>query len=141
MRFRPLRPLLPRASADRLRSFTAPAAGGRPLRPRSRRSALAVGPVVAILVLFAASCGQQLQPTSFDETYKKNFMFGCHEQTNDHGPQASEDFCRCVYKGIVDKVGFDDAKKFEEQQAKEDAGKIQVPKNIQAVIDGCAKTR
>lgn len=105
----------------------------RPFRP------LLLGAVVAALVAFGASCGEQLQPTSYDATYQKNFMFGCHEQTNNDGPQAAEDFCRCVYKNLKEKVSFDDAKKFEEQQAKEEAGQIKIPKNIQAVIDGCKK--
>lgn len=108
------------------------------MRSRSPRSFL-LGPLVASLVLVAAGCGQQLQPTSYDETYQKNFMFGCHEQSNNDGPQASEDFCRCVYKNVKASVPFDDAKKFEEQQAKADAGKITVPKNIQAQIDKCTK--
>ena len=34
---------------------------------------------------------------------------------------------------------FEDAKKFEEQQATEDAGNITVPKPIKSVIDGCDK--
>lgn len=107
---------------------------------------LLLGTVVASVVLFAAACGQQLQPTSFDQTYKDNFMFGCHEQSTipddaAGGPRASTSFCQCVYKGLVEKVSFDDAKAFEEQQAKDQAGDIKVPKNIQAVIDGCKKTR
>lgn len=106
----------------------------RPLHP------ILLGAVVASLIVFASACGQQLQPTSYDATYEKNFAFGCSEQSKDEGgPQASQDYCRCVYKGLVEKVPFDDAKAFEEQQAKEDAGDIAVPKPIQKVIDSCTK--
>lgn len=109
------------------------------MRSRRFRPLISVALVVSSALL-AVGCGQQLQPTSYDETYRKNFMFGCSEQSKDQGgPQASSTFCGCVYKGLVEKVNFDDAKAFEEQQAKEDPGRIKVPKNIQAVMDSCKK--
>ncbi len=107
-------------------------------RPSTR---LLVLPVVVALGLLTA-CGQQTQPTSYGDDYESNFMFGCKQQVKipedaEGGPQAPEDYCKCVYKGLKDKVPFDDAKKFEDQQADEDAGQIKVPKNIQAVFDSC----
>jgi hypothetical protein len=98
-------------------------------------------PLVGALVLLSA-CGQQTQPTGYGQDYKDNFMFGCNQQSKMYddpggGPQAPKDYCNCVYKGLVEKVPFDDAKKFEEQQADEKAGQIKVPKNIQTVFDSC----
>ena len=101
-------------------------------------------PVVGALLLLTA-CGAQTQPTGYGDDYKNNFMFGCEQQAKipedvEGGPQAPKDYCTCVYKGLVEKVPFDDAKKFEDQQADEDAGQIKVPKNIQAVFDSCKTT-
>jgi hypothetical protein len=93
-----------------------------------------------------SACGQATQPSEYGADYEKNFMFGCNEQQEvpeedaadtTPGPQASEDFCQCVYDGLQDKVPFEEVKQFEEQQAEEDAGEIEVPKAIQAVIDSC----
>lgn len=51
---------------------------------------------------------------------------------------ASKSYCECVYRGLEDKVPFDEAREFEEQQSEADSGEdIDVPKNIQAVFDGC----
>ncbi len=116
------------------------------MRFRSPRSII-LGVVVVSLMTLAA-CGQQRQPTEYNADYEKNFMFGCNEQKsvpeedpNDTtvGPQSPKSYCECVYDGFVKKVNFDDAKAFEEQQAEENAGEIEVPKNIQAVIDSCTK--
>ena len=109
------------------------------MRPPSFRLLV---PVVAVFTLVLAGCGQQTQPTSYGADYKSNFIFGCNQQVKSPdgvGPRAPKDYCNCVYKGLVDKVPFDDAKKFEEQQADEKAGQISVPKNIQAVFDSCKK--
>ena len=116
------------------------------MRPRSPRSIL-LGVALASMLALSA-CGQRTQPTGYGEDYQKNFMLGCNEQTavpeenpevTTPGPEAPKNFCECVYDGLVEKVPFDDAKKFEEQQAKEDAGDIAVPKPIQKVIDSCNK--
>jgi hypothetical protein len=98
-------------------------------------------PAVAAFALFLTGCGQQQQPKSYDDdAYTTNFKFGCEQQAADRGgPQAPKDYCKCVLAGLKEKVPFDDAKKFEEQQADEKAGQITVPKNIQAVFDSCDK--
>ena len=115
------------------------------MRPRSFRSILFA---VAAASLLLTACGQHTQPTEYGDAYEANFMTGCHSQkvvpeenpkVTTLGPQSSKDFCKCVYDGLVKKVPFEDAKKFEEQQATEDAGNISVPKPIKSVIDGCDK--
>jgi hypothetical protein len=107
-------------------------------RPRPAR--LLLLPVVAAVAVFVTGCGAQTQPTSYDDAYEANFTFGCKQQAADEGgPQAPEDYCKCVLDGLKDKVPFDDAKKFEEQQAEETAGDIKVPKNIQSVFDSCTE--
>jgi hypothetical protein len=114
------------------------------VRSRPLRSILLCLAVAALPVLSA--CGQRTQPNEYNADYEKNFMFGCNEQKNvpeddpedtTAGPQAPEDYCKCVYDGLKKKVNFEDAKAFEEQQAEEDAGQIEVPKNIQSVFDSC----
>jgi hypothetical protein len=112
----------------------------RPRRPL-RRSLL----VGALAVLLGASaCGQQRQPTEYGKEYKENFMLGCTGVDADGevppgGEKlASTSYCECVYEGLEDKVPFDEAREFEEQQSEADSGEdIEVPKNIQAVFDGC----
>ena len=114
------------------------------MRFRSPRSII-LGVAVASLMTLAA-CGQHTQPSEYGEAYEENFMFGCQEQASvpgenpddtTVGPQSPKSYCECVYDGLVKKVNFDEAKEFEEQQAEEDAGQIEVPKNIQAVFDSC----
>ena len=118
---------------------------GARVRPRSFRLILLA---VAASSLVLTACGQHTQPTEYGEAYEANFMTGCHSQKvvpgenpkdTTVGPQSSKDFCKCVYDGLVKKVPFEEAKKFEEQQATESAGNITVPKSIKSIIDGCAK--
>lgn len=118
------------------------------MRSRSPRSIL-LGLALASLLALTA-CGQQTQPTDYGEQYEKNFMFGCHEQADvpeedpdqtTPGPQSGTDFCQCVYDGLEEQVPFEQAKAFEEQQAEDDAGDIEVPKPIQSVIDSCTDER
>ncbi len=45
---------------------------------------------------------------------------------------ASDKQCQCVYTGLVEKVPFDEAKQFEEQQSEAESGEdIEIPDNIQ----------
>lgn len=115
------------------------------MRPRSFRSILLA---VAAASLLMSACGQVTQPSDYGDAYEANFMTGCNTQkvvpgedpkVTTLGPQAPKDFCKCVYDGLVKKVSFPDAKKFEEQQATESAGNITVPKPIKTIIDGCKK--
>ena len=108
---------------------------------RSLRSLL---PALVLVVLFAAACTGQRTVEVYSDQYEKNFMFGCHTQQSipedsAGGPQASDDYCKCVYKGLKEKVPEAQVKEFEEKQAEEDAGEIEVPKPIKSVFDSCTK--
>lgn len=110
---------------------------------RSLRSML---PALVLVVLVAASCTGQRQVEVYSDQYEKNFMFGCHTQQSipedsAGGPQSSDDYCKCVYKGLEEKVPESQVKEFEEQQAEQDPGEIKVPKPIQSVFDSCDKER
>lgn len=95
-------------------------------------------PALVAVVLVLSGCGQQTQPTAYGSGYQANFTFGCENQVKaEGGPRAPKTYCKCVYQGLVKRVSFADAKKFEEQQATAKAGQIKVPKNIQAVLDSC----
>ncbi|MFZ4516907.1 MAG: hypothetical protein ACOYOP_00850 [Microthrixaceae bacterium] len=112
--------------------------------PRRSRPAAVVLAAVSVVMLLAG-CSQNQQPREYGEQYEKNLMIGCTGvEPNDQGKYrnptlGSAAYCQCVYKGLVEKVPFDDAKKFEEQQAEEKAGEITVPKNIASVYDACKK--
>jgi hypothetical protein len=91
-----------------------------------------------------SGCGQQRQPTEYGDKYKENFMLGCTGVEKDGDVPAggkklaSKSYCECVYRGLREKVPFDDARKFEQQQSEDDPDEeIEVPKNIQAVFDDC----
>ena len=94
--------------------------------------------------------------------YYDNFMFGCTNVEPDPAgatptKPTSEykqtqpgyegfDYCKCVYDGLEKKVPFSDVTAFEDEQAtakKQPDGSydITVPKNIQAVMDGCAGSK
>lgn len=108
---------------------------------RSTRSLL---PALVLVVIVAASCTGQRTVDVYSDQYEKNFIFGCHTQQSipedsAGGPQSSEDYCKCVYKGLVDRVPKEQVKEFEEKQAEQDAGEIEVPKPIQSVFDSCDK--
>jgi hypothetical protein len=92
-----------------------------------------------------AGCGVNPQPTEYGKDYRENFMLGCtgvdtEGNVPDGGEElASESVCECIYQGLVEKVPFDEAKEFEEQQSEAESGSdIEVPDNIQTVIDDCA---
>ncbi|UDY37240.1 hypothetical protein [Dermatobacter hominis] len=114
------------------------------MRPRSLRSILLGLALAALLALTA--CGQQRQAEPYSEDYQENFMFGCREQREvpeddpddpQAGPQSPEDYCKCVYDAMEKKIPAEQAKEFEEQQADEDAGEIEVPKALQSIFDDC----
>ena len=116
---------------------------------RSRPAAVVLAPLSVVMVsalILLAGCSQQTQPREYGEQYEKNLMIGCTGvEPNDQGKYrdptlGSVAYCQCVYEGLKEKVPFDDAKKFEEQQAEEKAGEIVVPKNIASVYDACRKT-
>lgn len=115
---------------------------------RSRPAAVVLAPLSVVMVsvvTLLAGCSQNQQPREYGEQYEKNLMIGCtgvepDEQGKYRNPDlGSVAYCQCVYKGLVEKVPFDDAKKFEEAQAEEKAGEITVPKNIASVYDACKK--
>ncbi|CAN5474134.1 hypothetical protein BH10ACT3_BH10ACT3_15340 [soil metagenome] len=117
---------------------------------RSVRSSIRITMLSAVCALMLAACGGQVtQPKDYGEINSKgegfygNLMYGCTGVTpNDDGKYTNTElgdanYCQCLYRGLEQTVPFDDAKKFDEAQAKEDAGEITVPKNIAAVQTKC----
>lgn len=115
----------------------------------SPRTTLRFGLVVA-LVAVAAACGggQAAQPDDYGEPnsegegYFGNFMYGCTGVQPTDGKYVdttlgSQQFCRCVYDGLKETVPFDEAKRFDEAQAKSEPGEISVPNNIEKVQQDC----
>jgi hypothetical protein len=112
--------------------------------------------LMAVALVLPLACGVNPQPTEYDDTYEKNFMLGCttREDSNGNIPApdeegepnpdaralASESECVCIYEGLLEKVPFDEAKEFEEQQADVESGdEIEIPDSISKIIDGCSK--
>ncbi len=101
--------------------------------------------VVAAVTMSLSACSVNPQPTKYGDDYKDNFMLGCTgvDPKTDEVPYggellASNKQCECVYNGLVEKVPFDEAKKFEEDQAKAASGAdIEVPDNIAKIFAGC----
>jgi hypothetical protein len=91
------------------------------------------------------ACGVNPQPTDYGQEYEDNFMLGCTgvdpetgEVPNGGEKLAPEDDCACIYDGLVEKVPFDEAKDFENEQAEADSGEdIVVPDNIASIIEDC----
>jgi hypothetical protein len=115
-------------------------------RPSVRRPALLVAVVLALAV--APSCtGGQRQPSEYGADYEANFMLGCTGEypdgsvPNGYESLGSQDYCECVYDGLVKKVPFDEVKTFEDEQANAEAGEIEVPTEIAAVFDDCEPKR
>ena len=115
-----------------------------PSHRRRAPGARALFVAVAALVLPLA-CGVNPQPTDYGEDYEKNFMLGCTgvdpetgEVPNGGEKLAPEDDCACIYDGLVEKVPFEEAKDFENEQAEADSGEdIEVPDNIASIIEDC----
>jgi hypothetical protein len=106
--------------------------------------------VLIVCAVALAGCGGVVRDpkeygdvNSEGEGFYGNLMYGCTGvQPNDDGKYenptlGSEDFCTCVFKGLKETVSFEDTKKFDEAQAKEDAGEITVPDNIAKVQEKC----
>jgi hypothetical protein len=117
--------------------------------PSRSRGRLAAG-LLALLFVVPLACGVNPQPTDYGQDYEDNFMLGCTgrfqdgdnagEESSDAKVSAPEDECQCVYDGLVEKVPFSEAKEFEDQQAEADSGdEIEVPDNIQSIIDECGQ--
>jgi hypothetical protein len=100
-----------------------------------------------VAVALVTGCAGQTQPREYNAAYEANLMFGCTGvQPNADGEYedptlAPVSYCECLYDGLKEKVPFKDAEEFEKQQAEDEAGEIEVPKDIQAVYDDCAKER
>jgi len=118
-----------------------------PLTRALRGASLAVVAAIAL----AGCSGVQPQPRNYGEVttdgsgYFGNFMFGCTGVEPDSEGRyvdvelQSEDYCRCVFAGLKEKVPFDEVRQFEEDQAEaEDGNDIEVPRNIRNVMDDCA---
>lgn len=120
------------------------------MRPASRSIRNTV--ILMVCATALVGCGGVVRdPTEYGEVNSKgtgyygNLMYGCTGvQPNDKGVYVdtrlgSADFCKCVFKGLKETVPFPDAKKFDQAQAKEDAGKITAPSNIAKVQENCGK--
>jgi hypothetical protein len=116
-------------------------------RPIARPGRVLAVALVASLAVLSSCGGVKTDPRDYGADYEANFMLGCTGiETSDSTstiPEGGEklapkSYCECVYKGLEQKVPFEEAKKFEDDQAKAESGQdIKVPKNIQAVFDGC----
>jgi len=108
--------------------------------PRPRALFLAAAALVVPL-----ACGVNPQPTDYGDDYESNFMLGCTGVDPDTGEipnggqkLAPEDECACIYDGLVEKVPFDEAKDFENEQAEAESGdEIEIPENIAKIIEEC----
>lgn len=105
---------------------------------------MAILGVVTALALGVSSCGVNPQPTGYGDAYKDNFMLGCTgvdpdgKSPDGYEKLASTKQCTCVYEGLEEKVPFDEAKEFEEAQAKAESGaEIEVPDNIARIFKDC----
>ena len=117
--------------------------------PRRRAAGARSLFVAAAALVLPLACGVNPQPTDYGQEYEDNFMLGCTgvdpetgEVPNGGEKLAPEDDCACIYDGLVEKVPFDEAKAFEEAQADAESGAdIEIPENIQSIIDDCSATR
>lgn len=109
--------------------------------------------ILMVCAVALAGCGGVVRdPDKYGDINSKgegfygNLMYGCTGvQPNDEGQYenptlGSEDFCKCVFKGLKETVTFEDTKKFDQAQAKEDAGDITVPSNIAKVQERCGES-
>lgn len=117
-----------------------------PTRPStSVRIALATTGLV-LLAFASSSCSGQTQPREYGEVYQANFMIGCTGvEPQDDGSFSnptlgSPPYCDCVYQGLVEKVPFEQAKEFEDQQAASQPGEITIPDNINQVYESCKQS-
>jgi len=113
-------------------------------RSTVRPGRLAAVVLVAAMAVLSSCGGVKTDPRDYGDAYKENFMLGCTGKEangtvpNDGQVLASKSYCECVYNGLTKTVPFDEAKQFEEAQAKAETGAdIKVPKNIQSVFDKC----
>jgi hypothetical protein len=113
----------------------------------SRRSTplrLAVATTSLVVLAFVSSaCSGETQPGEYGEAYQANFMIGCtgvepqEDGTFTNPSLGSPPFCDCVYQGLEEKVPFEQAKEFEDQQAESEPGEITIPDNINQVYEAC----
>lgn len=117
-----------------------------------RGSAVMRTTFVAVVAILAGACGggQQAQPDGYGEPnsdgdgYYGNFMYGCTGVEPVDGSYrqptlGSQQFCRCVYDGLKETVPFEQAKRFDEEQAKSEPGEIAVPDNINRIQEKCGE--
>jgi len=114
---------------------------------RSTSFRIAVATTGLVLLAFVSSaCSGQTQPRDYGDVYQANFMIGCtgvepeENGTFTNPSLGSVPYCDCVYQGLVEKVPFDQAKDFEEQQAASQPGEITIPDNINQVYAACKQS-
>ena len=112
---------------------------------RSRVSKLRIRTFAGLGLLLPLACGVNPQPSEYGDDYEDNFMLGCTGLEVETGEPpvggsvlAPEDECACIYDGLVEKVPFEEAKEFEDEQAKAESGAdIEIPDNIASIISDC----
>jgi len=105
--------------------------------------------LVVCAVALVGCGGQQRDPSEYGdvnsdgEGYYGNLMYGCTGvEPDDDGKYVNaelenEAFCKCLFNGLKETVPFQDAKKFDEAQAKAEPGELDVPNNIAKVQQKC----
>jgi len=107
--------------------------------------------VVLVCAVALVGCGGvERDPTEYGgvnsdgDGYYGNLMYGCTGvEPNDQGKYVdvtlgSAAFCTCVFSGMKETVPWEDARDFDQAQAKETAGDITVPGNIAKVQQSCS---
>lgn len=112
-------------------------------RPPSRaRRCLPMVVVVGLVVVGGCVPGDA---SEFGAEVERDFLAACTsgQTSGESSVGGSEEFCQCVYDGIVNgtndhaKVTFESFKAFDEAQAEAEEGEIEVPQNIANIQQDC----
>lgn len=108
--------------------------------PRSRRPWYvwaSLGALVVVVVVAVAAVVRPRPQDDYDDAVRDRFLAACTAQ----GGEPVRDTCVCLYDRMVESVPFDrfellDEKLAQEVEASPD-GPIELPDDIQAMLDGC----
>lgn len=101
-------------------------------RPSPRRL-----PALVAVVLLAAACTPQGDPTEYGEEVEDNFRASCEAEARaEEGLSAEEaaDYCRCAYEGMVAEVPFETFRDFDQAQGKVEEGE-RPPAPPESILD------